>query len=136
TVHIGAEFIGATLGDDIFGVGGYLHYTGINGTITLSNGSGADTVFVAPSATTPFSITGGNPTAAPGDRINLALAAAQNYVLNGSAASGSVTSSNLKTVNYSGFETGPAVDNVAPAVVNADINLNGAAPVPPGANVS
>src|ERR1019366_2101653 len=37
-------------------------------------------------------------------------------VLHGSPASGSVTSDNLKTLNYSAFETGPLVDDKFPAI--------------------
>jgi hypothetical protein len=123
-VHVDATMIGARPDDTLFAPGGSVEY--LNATsVSLTLGSGADTVYAQPNLTAPISITGGTPTSAPGDTLNLALAAAQNYVLHGSAASGNVTSSNLKTLSYSGFETGPTVDDVAPAFVNADINLNG-----------
>src|SRR5206468_11225876 len=49
---------------------------------------------------------------------------AQNYALNGTASSGSVTSDNLQTVTYSGFANGPNVDDVAPAVVDQAFNYD------------
>jgi hypothetical protein len=124
-VHVENNYIGRFAGDDLFGAGGYIHYTGIAGAMTLRMGSGADTVYAQPNAITPISIVGANPTTAPGDTLNLALASAADYVVNGTPASGNVTSSNLKTLSYTGFETGPNIDDVAPAVVNADINING-----------
>jgi hypothetical protein len=60
-----------------------------------------------------------------GDALNLALAAAQSYQVNGTPASGNVTSSNLNTLTFSNFESGPNIDAVAPSMVAADINLNG-----------
>jgi hypothetical protein len=51
-------------------------------------------------------------------------------VLNGNAASGNVTSTNLQTLTYSGFETGPTIDDVAPALAAANINVDGAAAAP------
>src|SRR5262249_18441170 len=43
------------------------------------------------------------------------------------AANGNVTSDNLKTLSYTAFETGPNVDDSAPAVVNLDLNPGGGA---------
>jgi len=137
TVHLTQNTLGAFPGDDLFPVGGSLTFTnikagGANPGLGLFLGSGADTLYAQPSATGTITITGGSPTTAPGDVLNLALAAAQNYVINGTATNGSVTSTNLKTLSYSGFETGPNVDAVAPAVVAADINLDGIAAFAPG----
>jgi hypothetical protein len=123
-VHLEANKLGAHDGDNFFGAGGSLEFLNCtSGTLTL--GSGADTVFAQPNATATISIAGGNPAAAPGDTINLALAAAQNPVQHGSAANGNVTSDNLKTLSYTAFETGPNVDDSAPAVVSLDLNIGG-----------
>ncbi|MEO6436675.1 MAG: Ig-like domain-containing protein, partial [Tepidisphaeraceae bacterium] len=67
------------------------------------------------------------PTTAPGDTLNLALATAQNYVINGSPASGNVTSDNRQMLNWTGFETGPIVDDAAPVVVGRYFDGDGAA---------
>ncbi|HEY7115108.1 MAG TPA: hypothetical protein VH475_00895, partial [Tepidisphaeraceae bacterium] len=127
--HLTQTSLGAFPGDTLFPTGGSLTFNkivaGFTPALTLTLGGGADTVYAQPNPTGTITITGGGPTAAPGDTINLALAAAQNYVLHGNAASGNVTSANLKTLTYSGFEGGPNVDAVAPAVAGADINLNG-----------
>jgi len=141
-VHLTQTTLGAFPGDTLFPAGGSLTFShivaGFNPALTLNLGSGADTIYAQPNPTGTQTITGGSPTAAPGDTLNLALAGAQNFALHGTAASGNVTSTNLKTLTYSGFESGPTVDSVAPLVVNADINLNGipvgAAPVGGPAN--
>lgn len=126
TFHIAADSVGAFAGDNLFGVGGTLRFANITGTLSFNGGPGAETVYVAPHPTAAITLNGNNPTAAPGDRLFLGLAAAQNVSINGTAAAGSVTSSNLRTLNYNGFETGPTIDAVAPAVVDADINVDGA----------
>ncbi|HEY7086575.1 MAG TPA: hypothetical protein VH518_00720 [Tepidisphaeraceae bacterium] len=127
--HLTQNTLGAFPGDTLFPAGGSLSFmrtkAGFVPGLTLNLGSGADTIYAQPNATGTATITGGSPTATPGDTLNLALAAAQNFTVNGTPASGSVTSSNLKTLSYSGFETGPTVDSVAPAAVNGNINLDG-----------
>src|SRR5712672_1462533 len=80
-------------------------------------GCGADTVYWQPNRSATVSIHGASPTSARGDTLNLALAAAENYVLQATPASGNVTSDNLKTLTYSGFETGPNIDDAAPYIV-------------------
>lgn len=50
------------------------------------------------------SIVGGSPTTAPGDTLITDLRTAANYSVNGSLASGSITSANLKTLSYTGFD--------------------------------
>lgn len=127
TFHIAADSIGAFPGDTLFGPGGSIRFTNIAGTISVNGGSGADTVYATPSASAAITVSGGNPTAAPGDQLYLGLAAAQNAQVTGTAANGSVTSSNLRTLSYNGFETGPTIDDVAPDVVSANINVLGVA---------
>ena len=117
TLHIGSGLIGSTPGDNIFGLGGYVQYVGVTGRMTVGLGTGADTVYALPDAFTPITINGGSPTVAPGDRLNLALSSAQNYVVSGTPASGNVTSSNRQTLNWTGFETGPIIDATAPSIV-------------------
>ncbi len=132
TVHLTQNTLGAFPGDDLFPSGGSLTFTNIkegsNAGLNLSLGAGADTLYVEPNLTGTINVTGGSPTSAPGDQLNLALANAQNYVLNGTALSGSVTSSNLKTLSYSGFEGDVSFDDVAPVVAAANFNIDGAPP--------
>jgi hypothetical protein len=124
-VHLTDTTIGAFPGDNLLGAGGSVEFLHAN-SLSLTTGSGADTVYAAPNATATVSIVAGNPTTAPGDTLNLALASAVGYSVNPtSATAGNVTSSNLKTLTYSGFESGPNVDDVAPAVAAADINVDG-----------
>ena len=134
TVHLTQNTLGAFPGDDFFPAGGSLTFTNIkegsNPGLNLTLGSGTDTVYAQPSADGTISINGFNPATAPGDTINLALGNAQNYLLNGTPSSGSVTSDNLKTLTYTGFETGPNVDDSAPVVVNADFQIAPAAAQP------
>ena len=41
--------------------------------MTVGLGTGGDTVYAMPDASTPITINGGSPTVAPGDQLNLAL---------------------------------------------------------------
>jgi hypothetical protein len=115
TVHLDAAALGAGPGDNFFPAGGALFFDSVtNMTITL--GSGVDTAYATPNITAAVNIRGGSPTTAPGDTLVLELGEAVNYVLHGTASSGSVTSDNLKTLSYSGFETGPTIEIIAPVV--------------------
>jgi len=124
TLHIENDFVGRVPGDDLFGPGGYLEYVGIGGSLTVRLGSGADVVYAAPNSVTPIIVQGNNPTSAPGDTLNLALASAVNYVVTPtSATAGNVTSDNLQTLSYTGFENGP---NIVPEPeLLGDYNGNG-----------
>ena len=126
TFHIAADSVGAFAGDNLFGVGGSLRFANIAGTLSFNGGPGAETVYATPHPTAAITLNGNTPPPAPGDRLFLGLAGAQNASINGTAANGSVTSSNLRTLSYNGFETGPTVDAVAPTVVAAALNVNGA----------
>jgi hypothetical protein len=125
TFHLAHNSFGATPGDNVFGLGGSLHFTSINGSINITAGSGADTVYARPNATAAVTINGANPTVAPGDQLTLALAGALNYVVNGTPASGNVTSTNLRTLTWSNFETGPTIDAVAPSVNSTNFLFDG-----------
>ena len=120
TLHVGENTIGAFPGDNFFEAGGSVYFESVQ-TVQLRMGSNTDSAVVQPDAVAAISIVGGNPTTAPGDSMNLALATTQNYVINGTAANGSVTSSNRQTVTYSGFETGPGVDDQAPTADVIDV---------------
>jgi hypothetical protein len=112
--------LGSDPSDTLFGPGGSLQYTnladGLDGTgISLALGDGPDTVYAAPQANVTLHISGGGPSTAPGDQLHIALAEAQNPILHtfgGNA--GSLTSDNLKTFFWSGFE-GRTTDYVFPA---------------------
>lgn len=127
TGHLTASTLGAAPGDNLFGPGGSLEFSNIvnsslSSGITLNLGSGADAIFAQPLASAQVTINAGNPTSAPGDALNLVLATAQNYVVNGTPANGNVTSTNLMTLSYTGFETGP---NISDANFDGDGDVDG-----------
>ena len=129
-VHLTANTLGAFAGDTLFGPGGSLTFSnlvnfGVFPGITLNLGTGADTIYATPLASARVEITGNTPVAAPGDQVLLGLAGVINpSVVTGS--SGSVSGSNRQTLSWTGMEqTTQPIDNVAPAVVAADINVNG-----------
>jgi hypothetical protein len=129
-VHLDAASLGAFAGDTLFGPGGSLVFTnlvnfGVFPAITLELGSGTDTVYAQPQANGRITINANNPAAAPGDTLNLATAGLTSPVVNGTAASGNLTSGNRQTLDWTGFEGSIATDAVAPAVNAADINVNG-----------
>jgi len=113
TMHLDASTIGARPGDKLFGPGGSVEFFNITDML-LTLGTGSDVVYAQPLANATVHIVGNSPTTTPGDTLNLLLESAQDYVINGSEASGSVTSTNLRTLSYSGFETGPNVVTEAP----------------------
>ena len=118
-VHLDQSSLGAFPGDDYFGPGGVLYFYSLQ-SMQISMGSGSDTVYAEPNATAAVTVRGDNPTTAPGDTLNLALAGVQNYVVTPSniiPGSGTVTSSNRQTLSYGFFETGPIVDDAAPQIV-------------------
>ncbi|MBA3480197.1 MAG: hypothetical protein H0T51_00145, partial [Pirellulales bacterium] len=117
-LHIDQTTIGAFPGDSFFGPGGSIYFESVQ-ILQLRMGSGEDAAYVQPNAAATISINGANPTTAPGDTLNLALATAVNYIVTPtSATAGNVTSDNLQRLTYSGFETGPVVDDVAPSIVS------------------
>ena len=130
-VHLDANSLGAYPGDTLFGPGGSLHFSniwnaGADPGIVLNLGSGADTIYAQPQPIARVLINANNPTASPGDTLNLALAAAENYVINPtSATAGNVTSDNFEQLDWTGIEESINLDDVAPTVDSADINLDG-----------
>ena len=133
TVHLTDATLGAMPGDDLFGPGGSLEFSdlvnfGVFPGITLNLGSGADYIYAQPLATARAAINAGNPASAPGDILNLSLAGAANYQIDGTPASGNVTSDNLQTLSWSGFETGPNIDDVAPFIVTQGYDESGSVP--------
>ncbi len=121
-MHIEESSLGAHPGDNLFGPGGALYFTdvvnfGAFAAITLTLGSGADTIYAQPFSTGRVTINANNPTSGAGDKLNLALAQAQNYVITGTT-SGNVTSSNLQTLDWNGIEQAIVVDDVAPQIIS------------------
>ena len=132
TAHMDAGSLGAYPGDNLFAAGGSLRFTTLVNqsffsAFRLSLGGSADTIYAQPLATGNVSIEGNNPTTSPGDTLNLALAAAENYVVN-AGVNGSVTSSNLQTLSWFGIESPIGVDDAAPVVVANDFDFNPGAP--------
>ena len=112
TAHMTASTLGAHPDDNLFGAGGSLEFFNITA-LNLTLGTGPDTVYAQPLADATVQIVGNNPTTLPGDTLNLDLANAVNYVITPtSATAGNVTSDNLQMLTYSGFESGPNIDDV------------------------
>jgi hypothetical protein len=132
TAHLDQTSFGAFPGDNLFGPGGSVHFQNVTN-MTLTMGSANDVVYAAaqrhrrrqpprrqarPSR--------------PGDTLNLALAGVSNFAVNpGAPGAGTVTSSTADAHVQQLRRADPNVDAVAPAVLHADINLNG---VPPAAS--
>jgi hypothetical protein len=131
-VHIDAATVGAYAGDNLFGPGGSVRFANMTNYsifsgVQLNLGSGADTVYAQPLPNGRVTINAANPTTSPGDRLNLALAAAQNPVIT-NGTSGSVTSSNRQTLNWTGIEQPVSTDAVAPTVQQGQVNVDGIVP--------
>jgi hypothetical protein len=76
--------------------------------VTFNGGTGADTLMVAPSAATTFTLNGGLPTTAPGDTLTVDLTGVTTPVNTpGAPGSGQVTFGNRNPVNYTGIECIP-----------------------------
>ncbi len=122
TIHTGAYTVGQVVGDDLLGSGGLLYApSAVNVVINL--GSGPDTVYAQPAIYGHITINAGDPTDAPGDTLVLALAAYPDAVVTAtSATDGFVTvgdgtgANQVERLAYTGFETGPTVDNLLPGI--------------------
>ncbi len=80
--------------------------------ISLNGGTGSDIFDITPRAGAAISISGSSPTppTSPGDQLNITAGGATDLTLiPGATGAGQVTSSNRKTVTYSGIETVPDV---------------------------
>ena len=74
--------------------------------ISMIGGSGRDRYFVTPSATVPFTISGGTPQTAPGDLIALVLSGVTGAILTpGGTGAGTYTFTNRKSIGFSGIES-------------------------------
>lgn len=116
--------ISGVVGDSFFGTGGELTYSGI-GTVTLSLGTGADTIRLTPSATTRFVVAGNDPAAtAVGDRLELNLAGVTNdqVVLTGPGA-GQWTFPSRQSVLFTSIENLSPVRSISGQVFD-DANGN------------
>jgi hypothetical protein len=136
TVHLTANTLGAYAGDNLFGAGGSLVFDNIvNGAgsdpgIYLSLSSGTNTVYALPLASARVTINSHPFFVSPSGSIKLALAGVSNPVISGDAVAGSLTSSNRQTLNWNRFAGTIATDAVAPAMVGANINLDGVPAAP------
>ena len=108
TVHVDQTSIGAGAGDNLLGGAGgdgSVSYSGITGAITLQLGSGSDTIFAKP-VTASLNIDGHNPTVAPGDTLNAAMATAINPVHTPSTpGNGFINYDNGPGIAYTSIET-------------------------------
>lgn len=134
TFHLDQTTLGAFPGDDLFGEGGFLAFAGLTDVsavvpaLTVHCGSGSDTAYAQPlaSGTATINLNGQNFAGGRGiigDAINLALAAAANYVITGTG-SGNVVSSTTGRLNWHGAELPVQVDDVAPTIVAFDFALD------------
>ena len=124
TLHVDQGSVGAFPGDNLFGAGGALFYSNITA-LTITLGTGADTVYVVPNLVTTITIDGNGPAgagssagsggsgAAASDFLGLADAKVTNPVFtpNGGTA-GSFIFGNAARVTYSRIES-TAIDDVA-----------------------
>jgi len=111
TYHVSQNTVGAAPGDNLFGPGGYVGFHSLVGTLTINNGNGADTIYAQPNISTALAFHGSNPTAAPGDTLNLVFAEVLDPVFTpGGTGAGGYTFGNRAPLNYTGIETGPTID--------------------------
>jgi hypothetical protein len=136
TVHLTATTLGAFAGDNLFGAGGSLVFDNIvNGAgsdpgINLLLSSGPNVVYAQPLASARVNINSHPFFVAPSGSIKLGLAGVTNPIVNGDAVAGSLTSSNRQTLSWNRFAGAIDTDTVAPAMVAANINLDGIPPAP------
>jgi hypothetical protein len=126
TARLGAADVGSFPGDNLFGPGGRVLFTGID-IVNLNLGAGADTVFAQPNSAAVVNVNAGS---GAGDALNLALAGAQDYAVTpgGAPGSGSVTSSNLQSLNYTGVDEPVGIDDAAPEATAAEYVFNAPKP--------
>jgi hypothetical protein len=85
----------------------------------MVGGIGRDRVFVTPSATVPFTVSGGAPSVSPGDVIALRLAGVSGATfIPGSAGAGTYTFSGRQPVAFSGIESR---DNLQPPHLSSSL---------------
>jgi hypothetical protein len=120
TVHLTQNRLGVLPGDNFFPAGGSLTFTNIMAGLTLNMPGRPNTLYAQPNASGTVSIVGGF-----SSTMVLALAAAVNPVIHGTASSGSVTSDNLKTLSWTFLKALPTVDAVAPQIIGWQFNPGG-----------
>ena len=119
--------IGGLPGDTLFGPGGSLHFANLSNTdaggVSISLGSGVDSVF-ATAQTVPMFIAGGGLSTGPADQLNLSFTGAVNPVQHTFGfGAGSLTSDNLATLTWNGFEQ-HTNDYVFPAMLSVTNTLD------------
>ncbi len=129
TFHLDQTSLGARAGNNLFGPGGSLQFAGVTNLVSTAGmninlGSGSDVAFAQPllNATTVINFNGQNSAAgleSVGDAINLALAGVDDYVISGTT-SGNVTSATHAPLLWTGAESEPVIDDVAPSALAAD----------------
>ena len=111
TAHVGQGAVGAAAGDDLFGPGGSLTYTGVS-LLTVNFGTGQDTVFAAPDAATTLFVNAGANGPDVADGLTVVAPAASNPVLTGGedGLSGAYTFDDRRSVNFTDVESLAAVE--------------------------
>lgn len=134
--HILSDSVGTVPGDNIFSPGGSVRFYNVAGSVTLTNGSGADTTYVAPNATATFNVYGNNPTTSPGDSLNLAFGEVSGAVFTGAGTgAGGYTFANRAPLNYTGIES-VSMDTSSPNVSATAINFDAPSPSAQRSNLS
>ena len=125
TFHLTRDALGATPGDNLFGPGGSLHFSGLTdasvivAALTLHLGSGSDAAYAQPlaSGTAVINLNGQTGPGAAGDALTLALAGAAEYVVTETTPSaGDVTSDTTGRLRWNGLDAPLAIDDAAPQV--------------------
>jgi len=131
-VHLDANSIGAYAGDNMFGIGGSLTFSGLtNNPITGAPGlditlKSDSTIYAQPLASTKVNVVSGFTFfEGPSGSIKLATAGLVNPVINGNSNSGNLTSSNRQTLSWFNFIGEIDTDPISPAVIDGVINVNG-----------
>ena len=96
--------------------------------MTVGLGTGADTVYAMPDASTPITINGGAPDGGPRRSVEPGSCGGTKLRRQRHARFGNVTSSNRQTLNWTGFETGPSIDAVAPSIIAESYDESGLVP--------
>lgn len=130
TLHIDDHSIGAAAGDDLLGAGGFIDYAAISGPIIVNLGSGADTIYARPSDLAPITIRGNGPSVgeAVGDFLGLAFANIGDPTFApGAPGAGAWSFSDRQPINFTGIDSAPVIDDLAPEPLAGEFFYNVAA---------
>jgi hypothetical protein len=102
-VTVAPGSVGAGASDTFFGAGGSLAYTDLT-TLSLTTGTGRNTVSVSPSALTALVLNAITPDSAPGDSLDLVTNGLAGVNVTGTGANGTLQATGRQQVTFQGFE--------------------------------